>query len=111
MTLCLLADRMPVDQLGKFRPELLAFLAREYPGAVVGKKKIHFCGVVSPRAGESFLFLPRGAGENETGRAASLVMRTLARFGEEVQSRVGTARMMEMSPVLLPRSIILLQTI
>lgn len=91
MTIQYLTDRMSIEQLEKSHPELLEFLAVEYPRSVAGKEKVHFCGVLCSGKEESFVFLPRGASTNEKGGVAMLVMRSLARYSSEIESRSGNA--------------------
>lgn len=85
------ADRMRVDELKAVNPNLLNFLEQKYPRAVSDKDKIQFCGVLCSQGHEPSIFLPRGYRDANNGVIAKLLMQTIARFGNEVDSRQGDA--------------------
>lgn len=84
-----LQDRMPIAILETQYPELLEFISTEYPQSVKDKQTVHFCGVACPGNEQSFAFVPRGAPSGFLNCDARLTMTSLARYGQDVESRIG----------------------
>lgn len=85
----ILIDRMVVSELGRSHPDIFDLLSDQFPRSIANKDKVQFCGVLCPPNGKPHAFMPRGFKATNNGDIPKLVMRTLARFGNEVESRVG----------------------
>ncbi|OUS07840.1 hypothetical protein A9Q96_04890 [Rhodobacterales bacterium 52_120_T64] len=90
----ILVDRIAVNHLRKEKPGVADLLADRGIGKTERRETVHFCGLANVSSDGSVFFLPRHSKQN-TGtdiQTAGLTMRTLARFGREVESRKGIAR-------------------
>lgn len=91
MTPVILQDRIPLRLLKERHPSLLEFISRAHPQSVAGNDRLHFCGVACPDFDQSFVFLPRGSAVDFDERDGRLTMMALARYGRDVESRVGNS--------------------
>jgi len=89
MTPELLQDRMPITVLQSAYPQLFDFITAHYPQAIKDKETLHFCGVACPEKNRSYVFLPRGSTNKHSISDARLTMNALARYGQDVESRIG----------------------
>ena len=85
-------DRTSVEYLSRSHPEVYARMMRGNMSRIVDRKTIHFCGLVNIGHGDGAVFLPRNSRHGtlqDRVSAAKLLMKTLARYGQDTVTRTG----------------------
>ena len=85
-------DRMPLAIMEPDHSAVLDLLSDRNIGKIRAKETVHFCGLAHVSPTQSVFFLPRNLRTHDIKRdleTARLTMRTMARYGRDIRSRVG----------------------
>lgn len=88
----MLSDRIDIDVLHKYHPDILATLFQSGNRNSETSKRVQFCGVVSASSGDPVVFIPRhllSDSGSDNLAAAKLTMKALKRYCVSTPTRVG----------------------